>query len=118
VATRLRDIVREVYRTNEIEIPQRAVSRDHVLSAGSACEQEYTVPQWKKLAEADAGVQVFAAAVQEKVSLDSRGLRGIVTDEVIMEYIRLQDSIELDDGDNFHVSVGKFLVLRALCILL
>jgi putative transposase len=30
VATRLRDIVREVCRTNEIEILQGAVSRDHV----------------------------------------------------------------------------------------
>jgi putative transposase len=113
VGTRLRDLVREVCRTNEIEILQGSVSRDHVhvlLScppnlSPSKIMQHIKGKTSRKL------MQEFQHIQKQYWGrhLWARGYfvasSGNVTDDVIMEYIRCQDGTEpADGGDSFHVT--------------
>ncbi len=60
VGKRVREIVREVCRTHDIEILQGAVSRDHVhaavLPAESVSQQDYAVHQGQEFAKAHDGI--------------------------------------------------------------
>ena len=113
VGVRLRDIIREVCRTNEIEILQGAVSRDHVhilvscppnISASKAMQyikgksSRKLMMEFSHLQKQYWGRHLWARGYFVASS-------GNVTDEAIQEYIRQQDGTEPDDGgDNFQVT--------------
>ena len=113
VSLRLRELVREVCRTNDIDILEGAVSRDHVHILVS-CPPELSpskIMQYIKGKSSRKLMMEFAHI--EKACWGrhvwARGYfvasSGNVTDEVIKEYIRLQEETKGDDSDgNFHVS--------------
>jgi len=112
VGTRLRDLVREVCATNEIEILQGAVSCDHVHVLLS-CPPNLSpskIMQYIKGKSSRKLLQAFRHLQKQFWGrhLWARGYfvasSGNVTDEVIMEYIRQQDGSEPSDGgDNFQL---------------
>ena len=100
VGLRLRDLVREICRTNEIEILQGAVSGDHVhvlLSCPPNLSPSKIMQyiKGKTFAKADDGVQAYPKTVSGVATCGHVGYfvatSGNVTDEVIMEYISHQD---------------------------
>ena len=112
VAVRLRDLVREVCRTEEIEILQGAVSSDHVHVLLS-CPPNLSPSKI---------MQLIKGKTSRKLLLEFKHLQklywgrhfwargyfvassGNITDEVIMEYIRTQDNVEpTDGGDGFRI---------------
>ena len=108
VAIRLREIVREVCRTNEIDILQGAVSRDHVhvllscppnLAPSKVMQYLKGKSSRKLMMEFTHIRQVFWGR-----HVWARGYfvasSGNVTDEVIAEYIRLQEGTEPQGGDD------------------
>lgn len=113
VGNRVREIVREVCRTHDIEILQGAVSRDHVhvllscppnLSPSKIMQyikgksSRKLMMEFKHIQKQYWGRHLWARGYFVATS-------GNVTDEVIMEYIRLQEGTEPDDGgDNFRVT--------------
>ena len=112
VGARLRDVVREVCRTNEIEILQGAVSPEHVhvllscppnLSPSKIMQyikgksSRKLLMEFKHLQKQYWGRHLWARGYFEASS-------GNVTDEAIMEYIRQQEGTEPSDGgDNFQL---------------
>jgi putative transposase len=112
VGIRLREIVREVCRTNEIEILQGAVSSDHVhvllscppsLSPSKIMQyikgksSRKLLMEFKHLQKQYWGRHLWARGYFVASS-------GNVTDEAIMEYIRQQEGTEPGDGgDNFQI---------------
>ena len=113
VGIRLRELVREVCRTYEIEILQGSISRDHVHVLLS-CPPNLSPSQI---------MQYIKGKTSRKLLMEFRHLQkqyrgrhlwargyfvassGNVTDEAIMEYIRRQEGTEPDDGgDNFQVA--------------
>lgn len=113
VGVRLRELVREVCRTYEIEILQGSISRDHVHVLLS-CPPNLSPSQI---------MQYIKGKTSRKQLMEFRHLQkqywgrhlwargyfvassGNVTDEAIMEYIKRQDGTEPDDGgDNFQVT--------------
>ena len=113
VGIRLRELVREVCRTYEIEILQGSISRDHVHVLLS-CPPNLSPSQI---------MQYIKGKTSRKLLMEFRHLQkqywgrhlwargnfvassGNVTDEAIMEYIRRQEGTEPDDGgDNFQVT--------------
>jgi putative transposase len=113
VGVRVRNLVREICRTNEIEILQGAVSKDHVHVLLS-CPPNLSpskIMQYIKGKSSRKLMMEFRHLQKEFWGrhLWARGYfvatSGNVTDEVIMEYIRLQDGTEPDDGgDKFQVT--------------
>lgn len=113
VGLRLRELVREVCRTNEIEILQGAISRDHVhlllscppnLSPSKVMQyikgksSRKLMLEFKHIQRQFWGRHVWARGYFAASS-------GNVTDEVIMEYLKQQDGTEPDDGgDNFQIT--------------
>lgn len=113
VGIRLRDLVREVCRTHEIEILKGAVSRDHVhvflscpptLSPSKIMQyikgktSRKLLMEFKHIQKQFWGRHLWARGYFVASS-------GNVTDEVIAEYIRQQEENEPGDGgDDFHVS--------------
>jgi putative transposase len=113
VGERLRHLVREVCRTNEMEILQGAVSPDHVhvllscppnLSPSKIMQyikgktSRKLLMEFKHLQKLYWGRHLWARGYFVASS-------GNVTDEVIMEYIRQQQGIEPDgDDDKFKVT--------------
>jgi len=111
VALRLREVVREVCRTNEIEILQGHVSRDHVHILVSAPPNM----------SASKIMQYVKGKSSRKLMMEFRHLNrqfwgrhmwargyfvatsGNVTDEVIAEYIRLQGKEPPEDDAVFRV---------------
>ena len=112
VAVRLRDLVREICRTEEIEILQGAVSSDHVHVLLS-CPPNLSPSKI---------MQLIKGKTSRKLLMEFKHLQklywgrhfwahgyfvassGNVTDEVIMEYIRTQDGVEpADGGDGFRI---------------
>jgi len=112
VAVRLRDLVREICRTEEIEILQGAVSSDHVHVLLS-CPPNLSPSRI---------MQLIKGKTSRKLLMEFKHLQkmywgrhfwargyfvassGNVTDEVIMEYIRTQDGVEpADGGDGFRI---------------
>lgn len=112
VGARLRDVVREICRTNEIEILQGAVSPDHVhvllscppnLSPSKIMQYIKGKSSRKLLMEFKHLQKLYWGR-----HLWSRGYfvasSGNVTDEAIIEYIRQQEGTEPSDGgDNFQI---------------
>ena len=113
VGARVRELVREICRTNEIEILDRAVSRDHVhvllscppnlspskiMQAIKGKSSRKLLMEFKHLQKAYWGRHLWARGYFVASS-------GNVTDEVIQEYIRQQEGTEPDDGgDNFRIT--------------
>ena len=113
VGIRLRALVREICRTNEIEIVRGAVSRDHVhvllscppnLSPNKIMQyikgktSRKLLTEFRHLQKQFWGRHLWARGYFVATS-------GNVTDEVIMEYIRQQEGTEPDDaGDNFQIT--------------
>ena len=115
VGFRLRDLVREICRTNEIEILQGHVSRDHVHLFLS-CPPDLSPSKIMQYLKGKTSRKLLMEFPHLQKSFWGRHLwargyfaatSGNVTDEVIMDYIRLQDSQEPGDGgDNFQISSG------------
>ena len=115
IGYRLRELIREICRSNEIEILQGHVSNDHVhvflscppnLSPSKIMQYLKGKTSRKLLMEFPHLQKTFWGR-----HLWARGYfvatSGNVTDEVIMEYIRLQNHPEPGDGgDNFRVQSG------------
>lgn len=113
VGERVRDLVREVCRTNDIEILQGSVSADHVhvllscpptLSPSKIMQyikgksSRKLLMEFKHLQKAYWGRHLWARGYFVASS-------GNVTDEVIQEYIRQQEGTEPDDGgDSFRIT--------------
>ena len=111
VAIRLRELVREVCRTNDIEILQGHVSRDHVhilvsappnMSASKIMQyvkgksSRKLMMEFRHLNKQFWGRHIWARGYFVATS-------GNVTDEVIQEYIRLQTHEPPTDDENFRV---------------
>ena len=112
VAIRLRELVREVCRTNDIEILQGHVSRDHVhilvsappnISASKIMQyvkgksSRKLMMEFRHLNKQFWGRHIWARGYFVATS-------GNVTDEVIQEYIRLQGQEPPSaDDENFRV---------------
>jgi len=113
VGTRLRDLVREVCRTLDIEILEGAVSAAHV-HVPLSCPPNLSPSKI---------MQYIKGKSSRKLMMEFRHIQkafwgrhwwargyfvassGNVTDEVIQEYIRQQEGTEPDDGsDNFRVA--------------
>ena len=108
VGTRLRDLVREICRTLEIEILQGHVSKDHVhilvsappnVSASKIMQyvkgksSRKLMMEFRHLNKAFWGRHIWARGYFVASS-------GNVTDEVVKEYIRLQgEEPPMEDGD-------------------
>ncbi len=108
VGERVRDLVREVCRTNEIEILQGAVSADHV----------HVLPSCPPTLSPSKIMQYIKGKTSRKLMMEfkhvpkqyggrhfwARGYfvatSGNATDEAIAEYIRGQDGTEPSDGDD------------------
>ena len=111
VAIRLRDLVREVCRTNDIEILQGHVSPDHVhilvsappnMSASKIMQyikgksSRKLMMEFRHLNKQFWGRHIWARGYFVATS-------GNVTDEVIQEYIRLQGQEPPAGEENFRV---------------
>ena len=111
VALRLRELVREVCRTNDIEILQGHISRDHVhllvsappnLSASKIMQyvkgksSRKLMMEFRHLNKVFWGRHMWARGFFVATS-------GNVTDEVVQEYIRLQNREPPPDDENFRV---------------
>jgi putative transposase len=115
VGQRLRELVREVCRTNDIEILQGAVSRDHVHVLLS-CPPNLSpskLMQYIKGKSSRKLLQEFRHLQKQFWGrhLWARGYfvasSGNVTDEAIMAYIKQQDGTEPDDGgDDFQITTS------------
>ena len=111
VGTRLRDLVREVCRANEIEILQGHVSTDHVHILVSAPPNisASKIMQYVKGKSSRKLMMEFRHLNQQFWGrhMWARGFfvatSGNVTDEVIQEYIRLQGKEPPTDDKNFRV---------------
>ena len=113
VGIRLRELVREVCRSNDIEILQGAVSRDHVHVLLS-CPPNLSpskIMQYIKGKSSRKLLQEFRHLQKQFWGrhLWARGYfvasSGNVTDEAIMAYIQQQDGTEPDDGgDDFQIT--------------
>ena len=113
VGVRLRDLVREICRTHEIEILQGSVSCDHV-DVLLSCPPNLSpskVMQYLK-GKSSRKLMMESKHIQKQYwgrHLWARGYfvasSGNVTDEVIMEYIKQQEGTEPNDGgENFQVT--------------
>ncbi len=111
VGTRARDLVREICRTNEIEILQGAVSRDHVHVLLS-CPPTLSPSKIMQLIQGKTSRKLMMEFkhIQKQYwgrHLWARGYfvasSGNVTDEMIAEYIRGQDGFvaRFDTAGNF-----------------
>ena len=111
VALRLRELVREVCRTNDIEILQGHISRDHVhllvsappnLSASKIMQyvkgksSRKLMMEFRHLNKVFWGRHMWARGFFVATS-------GNVTDEVVQEYIRLQNREPPPNDENFRI---------------
>ena len=116
VAFRVRELIREVCRTNEIEILRGHVAREHVHLFVSAAPHmsPSKIMQYIK-GKTSRKLMMEFQHIQKTFwgrHLWARGYfaatSGNVTDEVVMEYIRLQEETEpRDGGPNFTVNKGQ-----------
>ena len=111
VAVRLRELIREICKVNEIEILRGHVSPDHVHLLLSAPPQlspsrvmqaikgktsHHLLAEFRALNKAFWGRHLWARGYFIASS-------GNVTDEVIQQYIEMQD-VEPQDADDFKIS--------------
>lgn len=109
VATRLRDLVRQICLANEIEILEGAVSGDHVHVLLS-CPPNMSPSKIMQLIKGRTSRKLLMEFSHLRRQFWGRHLwargyfvatSGTVTDEVIAEYIRLQDDEPQNGGENF-----------------
>lgn len=113
VGTRVRDLVREVCRTNDIEILQGSVSADHVHVLLS-CPPTISPSKIMQYIKGKSSRKLMAEFkhIQKQYwgrHLWARGYfvatSGNVTDEAIADYIKGQEGTEPSNGDdNFQVT--------------
>ena len=82
VGLRLRDLVREICRTHDIEILQGAISSDHVHVLLSCppervTEQDHAVYQGEEFPKTDDGIQAYPKTVLGSPLVGTRILRGV-----------------------------------------
>ncbi len=112
VAARLRDLVREICKSLDVEILKGHVSKDHVhlfvsippyLSVSDLVKRVKGKTSWKLMSENRKLSRQFWGR-----HLWARGYfaasSGNVTDEVIMKYIAIQDMAERAGDDDFTIS--------------
>ncbi len=112
MGARLRDVIREICRTNEIEILQGAVSPDHVHVLLS-CPPNLSPSKIMQYIEGKSSRKLLMEFKHRQKLYWGRHLwargyfvasSGNVTDEAIIEYIRQQEGTEPSDGgDNFQI---------------
>lgn len=112
VDTRLRDLVRQICRQNEVEILQGAVCKDHVQVVLS-CPPNLSPNKLIQLVKGHTSHKLMMEFHHLKKMYWGRNLwakgyfvasSGTVTDDVIAEYVRLQDEDRpLNGDDNFKV---------------
>jgi len=110
VAERLRDLLREICKANDVEIIKGSISKDHVhlfvsvpphISVSKLMQtlkgktSHKMLSEYKELSKKFWGRHIWARGYFAASS-------GNVTDEVIMQYIATQDLQEKDD--DFHIS--------------
>jgi putative transposase len=110
VAERLRDLLREICKANDVEILKGSISKDHVhlfvsvpphISVSKVMQtlkgksSHKMLSEYKELSKKFWGRHIWARGYFAASS-------GNVTDEVIMQYIATQDLQEKDD--DFHIS--------------
>ena len=109
IAERLRDLVREICKTKDVEIIKGSISKDHVhlFCIGTSLSfylQTHAIPQRENLPTSSSPNTKTSQNNSGVVITWGRGYfaasSGNVTDEVIMEYIATQD-LQENDGD-FH----------------
>ena len=109
VAIRLRDLVRQICLANEIEILEGAVSGDHVHVLLS-CPPNMSPSKIMQLIKGRTSRKLLMEFSHLRRQFWGRHLwargyfvatSGTVTDEVIAEYIRLQDDEPQNGGENF-----------------
>lgn len=115
VAYRLRDLVREVCQANEIEILQGHVSADHV-HVFLSCPPNMSASKIMQYIKGKTSRKLMMEFSELRKQFWGRHLwargyfvatSGNVTDEVIMEYIKLQDGNEPSDGgEDFRIQSG------------
>ena len=113
VSIRLRELVREVCRTNDVEILEGAVSTDHVHVFVS-CPPTISPSKLMQYVKGKTSRKLMMEFTHVRKECWGRHLwargyfvasSGNVTDEVIKEYIRLQEDTRTTEGDeNFRVS--------------
>ena len=113
VGERVRELVREVCRTNDIEILQGSVTADHVHVLLS-CPPNLSPSKIMQYIKGKSSRKLMAEFRHIKKQYWGRHFwargyfvasSGNVTDEAIAEYIRNQDGTEPSDGDdNFQVT--------------
>ena len=113
VGVRIRDLVREVCRTHDVEILEGAVSSDHVHILVS-CPPTISPSKLMQYIKGKSSRKLMMEFkhIQKQYwgrHLWARGYfvasSGNVTDEAVAEYIRGQEGTEPSDGDdNFRVS--------------
>jgi putative transposase len=113
VGKRARNMVREIYRTHDIEILQGSVSPDHVHVLLS-CPPKLSPSKIMQLIKGKTSRKLMMEFKHLQKQYWGRHLwargyfvasSGNVTDEVIMEYIRHQENTEPSDGgDSFQVT--------------
>ena len=104
IALRARDLLREICKTNDVEIIKGHISKDHVhlfVSAPPHISVSQLVKSLKDIQEAHDGIQSLNRTFWGR-HIWARGYfvasSGNVTDEVIMKYIE-QQNVEPPDGD-------------------
>ena len=112
VAIRLRDLIREICKSMDVEIIKGSVSKDHLhllvsvpphLSVSKLVQHlkgkssRKLLSEYKRLAKQFWGRHLWARGYFVASS-------GNVTDEVIAQYIEMQDKMERDRDDNFSIS--------------
>jgi putative transposase len=111
VATRLRDLIREICKSMDVEIVRGHVSKDHVhlfvslppyVSVSELTKRvkgktsRKLLSENRRLAKAFWGRHLWARGYFAASS-------GNVTDEVIMQYIEMQDIVERARDDDFTI---------------
>jgi len=115
VGYRLRELILEICKAHEVEILSGHVSRDHV-HVFLSCPPNLSPSKLMQYLKGKTSRKLLMEFRHLQKSFWGRHLwargyfvatSGNVTDEVIMEYIRLQDSTEPPDGGtNFRVLEG------------
>ena len=116
VGYRLRELVIEICKTNEIEILSGHVAKDHV-HVFLSCPPNLSPSKIMQYIKGKTSRKLMMEFQHIQKAFWSRHLwargyfsatSGNVTDEVILEYIRLQDEAEPSDGgSSFTVSSGQ-----------
>ncbi len=111
IATRVRDLIREISRAMDVEIIKGHVSRDHVhlfvsipphislsnyLKSVKGKSSRKLLSEFRRLAKAFWGRHLWARGYFAASS-------GNVTDEVVEEYIRLQQGTARSTDDDFTI---------------